>query len=100
MEWRSIGSYTIRLHEMDYNNRELPTGEFYSGLVWGRDRAIENVFLIDVDGDGKRDVVVTVRCVGTQPDKGLGIMFIMACASPCHLFSRIPAEYTGFSGAK
>ena len=26
---------------------------------------MENVFFIDVDGDGKKDVLVTIRCIGT-----------------------------------
>jgi hypothetical protein len=65
MEWRSIGSYTIRLHEMDFNNEKLPAGEFYSGLVRERNGSIEKVLLIDLKGDGKKEVVVTIRCAGT-----------------------------------
>jgi len=63
-EWRSYGSYTIRLHEL-VDDKEQPAGEFYSGLVRPRDGTLENVFFIDVDGDGKKDVIVTIRSVGT-----------------------------------
>ena len=64
LEWRSWGSYSIRLHALE-DDKAQPAGEFYSGLVRGRDGTVENVFLIDVDGDGKKDVVVTIRNVGT-----------------------------------
>ena len=63
-EWRSQGSYTIRLHDW-VDDKRLPAGEFYSGLVRPRDGTLENVFFIDVDGDGKKDVIVTIRVVGT-----------------------------------
>ena len=48
-EWLGQGSYTIRLHELT-DNKQLPAGEFYSGLVRPRDGTLENVFFIDVDG--------------------------------------------------
>ena len=64
MEWRSIGSYTIRLHEWVDNHTE-PAGEFYSGMVRERNGTIENVFLIDLTGEKKKDVIVTIRCAGT-----------------------------------
>ena len=63
-EWRSQGSYTVRLHDW-VDDKRLPAGAFYSGLVRPRDGTLENVFLIDVDGDGKKDVIVTIRVVGT-----------------------------------
>jgi Periplasmic lysozyme inhibitor of I-type lysozyme len=63
-EWRSQGSYTIRLHDW-VDDKKLPAGAFYSGLVRPRDGTLENVFFIDVDGDGKKDVIVTIRVVGT-----------------------------------
>jgi len=64
MEWRSTGSYTLRLHEL-VDDKAQPAGELYSGLVQKRDGTVENVLLIDLDGDGKKDVVVTIRNAGT-----------------------------------
>ena len=63
-EWRSQGSYTVRLHD-GVDDKRLPAGAFYCGLVRPRDGTLENVFFIDVDGDGKKDVIVTIRVVGT-----------------------------------
>lgn len=64
MEWRTAGSYSIRLHEL-IDDQEEPAGEFYSGVVMERLGTVENVILKDLDGDGVKDVIVTVRCVGT-----------------------------------
>jgi hypothetical protein len=63
-EWRSQGSYTIRLHDL-VDDKKLPAGAFISGLVRPRDGTLENVFFIDVNGDGKKDAIVTIRVVGT-----------------------------------
>lgn len=64
LEWRSVGSYSIRLSEL-VDDRDLPAGEFYSGVVRERAGTIENVILKDLDGDGSKDVIVTIRCAGT-----------------------------------
>ncbi|HEY6598342.1 MAG TPA: PliI family lysozyme inhibitor of I-type lysozyme [Pseudomonadales bacterium] len=62
-EARSLGSYSVRLYRAD------PSGDdatFYqSGLILERDGTIESVRLADLDGDGRDEMVVVVRSVGT-----------------------------------
>jgi hypothetical protein len=56
------GSYTIKLNKwMDHSS--WPAGSFYSGIVRPRDGTVENVLFVDLDG--KKDVVVTIRSIGT-----------------------------------
>ena len=38
---------------------------FVAGVIRERDGSIEKVELADIDGDGKPEIAVTVRCVGT-----------------------------------
>lgn len=62
-EPRSIGSYSVRI----YSNvqPEYPTDDFLWGLLLSRDGAIESVIFADIDQDGAKEIVVTIRCAGT-----------------------------------
>ena len=63
LEPRSIGSYTVRVYSN--SQPEYPTDDFLAGLVKERDGTVEDVLFADVNGDGIKDIVVTMRCVGT-----------------------------------
>ena len=63
-EARSIGSYSIRVYEPGSEPND-DTTFFTVGIVRERDGSIEKVLLKDVDGDGQREIVVIIRCVGT-----------------------------------
>ena len=63
-EPNSIGSYSIRLYSAE--NPDYPFDNFLDGQIQPRAGGnIEGLLLKDVDGDGKQDVVVTFRCVGS-----------------------------------
>ena len=62
-EARSIGSFSIRLYKAAKPPNE--TTFFTSGLVRPRDGTINKVVLADVDGDGRKEIVVVVHSVGT-----------------------------------
>ena len=62
-EPRSIGSYSIRM----YSNaqKEYPTDDYVSGIIRPRNGVVENVLFADLDQDGTKEIVVTIRSVGT-----------------------------------
>ena len=62
-EPRSMGSYSVRLYSGE--NPQFPTDDFLAGVIHERDGSIEKVVLADVDGDGRDEIVVIVRCAGT-----------------------------------
>ena len=62
-EPRSVGSYTLRVYGGKSDN--FPTDDFVAGLVRPRNGIIEAVRFDDVDGDGKPEIVVTIRSVGS-----------------------------------
>ncbi len=62
-EARSIGSLSVRLYEAAA--AADATTFFLAGLVLPRDGVVESVMPADIDGDGREDVVVVTRSVGT-----------------------------------
>ncbi len=62
-EARSIGSFSVRLYEAAQASDA--TTFFSAGLIRPRDGALERVLLADVNGDGRPDIVVVARSVGT-----------------------------------
>lgn len=62
LEARSIGSYSVRLYASE-NNEE--TTFFQVGIIYERDGVIEKIALADIDGDGRAEIVVIVRSVGS-----------------------------------
>ena len=65
LEARSIGSYTVRLYSTENAQPGDDATFFVTGLIHERNGYIEKVELADIDGDGKPELVVTIRCVGT-----------------------------------
>ena len=65
LEARSLGSYTVRLYSSANAEPGDDTTFYVAGILRERSGAIEKVSLADIDGDGKPEVVVTIRCVGT-----------------------------------
>jgi hypothetical protein len=63
LEPRSIGSYSVRLYAGA--NNEHPTDDFVTGIIRPRDGTIEKVLLKDITGDGKKEIIVVTRSVGT-----------------------------------
>ena len=64
-EARSTGSYAVRLYSSQSAQAGDDTTFYVSGLIEPRDGAIECSLLDDLDGDGKPELVVIVRSVGT-----------------------------------
>lgn len=67
LEARSIGSYTVRLYSPVGGTSGAGTDAttFVTGLFEKRDGVIESVMLADVDRDGRDEIVVVMRSVGT-----------------------------------
>jgi hypothetical protein len=64
-EARSIGSFSVRLYTSENAQSGDATTFFVAGVIRERDGSIEEVQLADIDGDGKPELIVTVRNVGT-----------------------------------
>lgn len=64
-EARSIGSFSVRLYSAEAAQPGDDTTFFVAGIIRERDGSIEKVELADIDGDGKPELVVTVRNAGT-----------------------------------
>jgi phage protein D len=66
LEARSIGTYTVRLYgPVSGSTAEGDTTSFVAGLFEKRDGTIESVALADIDRDGRDEIVVVMRSVGT-----------------------------------
>ncbi len=65
LEARSIGSFSVNLYSSDAGEKEGGTTFFTGGLIHKRDGTIEKVSTEDVDRDGKPEIIVVVRSVGT-----------------------------------
>ncbi len=62
-EARSIGSYSVRLYQ---SGQPGDDATFYAaGVILERDGTIEAVQQADLDGDGRDEVVVVIRSVGS-----------------------------------
>ena len=64
-EARSIGSYSLRIYSTQNAQAGDDTTFFTSGMVRERDGSVENLFLADLDNDGRPSLVVTVRSAGS-----------------------------------
>lgn len=62
-EARSTGSFSVRLYDAAPAPDE--TTFFAAGLVRRRDGVVEKVELADIDRDGRQEIIVIVRSVGT-----------------------------------
>ncbi len=61
-EARSLGSYSVRLYAAKGGDAPI----FYvDGALLARDGTIENAQLVDLDGNGRDELVVVLRTVGT-----------------------------------
>jgi hypothetical protein len=58
-EARSLGSYSVRLY------RDGDATFYQAGVILEREGTIEAVRLADLDGDGRDDMVVVMRSVGS-----------------------------------
>lgn len=63
LEPRSIGSYTVRIYSSQ--QKEHPTDDFICGIVQARQGTVENTVFADVDQDGVKEIIVTMRSAGT-----------------------------------
>ena len=62
-EPRSIGSYSVRIYSG--RSAKFPFDDFIAGIVMRRNGIVEAVKFHDLDGDGRPEVVVIVRAVGS-----------------------------------
>ncbi|RBA25538.1 PliI family lysozyme inhibitor of I-type lysozyme [Herminiimonas fonticola] len=63
LEPRSIGSYSLRLYAK--NDPAYPYDNFISGVVRLRNGTLEGIKFADLDHDGKPEIIVTIRYVGS-----------------------------------
>jgi hypothetical protein len=63
LEPRSIGSYSLRLYAK--NDPAYPYDQFVTGTVRPRNGTIESIKFADLDHDGKAEIIVTIRYVGS-----------------------------------
>jgi hypothetical protein len=63
LEPRSVGTYTVRLYSG--KSPRSPVDDFIAGALRERDGVVEKVLLADVDSDGRVEVIVIVRNVGS-----------------------------------
>jgi len=61
-EPRSIGSYSVRIYGV---NPKYSTDNFLCGIIKARDGNIEKISARDINGDGKEEIIVVIRCVGS-----------------------------------
>lgn len=62
-EPRSIGSYSLRLYAK--NDPAYPYDSFITGIVRPRNGTVESIKFADLDHDGKAEIIVTIRYVGS-----------------------------------
>lgn len=62
-EPRSTGSYALRLYKS--GDPSFPFDAFVAGAVRPRDGTLEALKFADLDRDGKNEIIVVVRSVGT-----------------------------------
>lgn len=64
LEPRSIGSYSIRIYSNE--DKKYPTDDFICGIIQTRDGSVENVTFADINQDKIKEIIITIRCVGTS----------------------------------
>jgi hypothetical protein len=64
-EARSLGSYSVRLYKNESLQPQADATFYAAGVILERDGAIDAVRLADLDGDGRDEVVVVIRSVGS-----------------------------------
>jgi len=62
-EPRSVGSYTLRIYSGA--NPKFALDDYVTGLVRPRNGSVEEVKFHDFDGDGRAEIMVVIRSVGT-----------------------------------
>ena len=62
-EPRSVGSYALRIYSGV--PARFPTDRFITGVIRPRDGTIESVRFADLDSDGRAEILVVMRSVGT-----------------------------------
>lgn len=62
-EPRSVGSFSVRLYSGA--NPQFPTDDFVAGFIHERAGFIDKALIADVDGDGRDELLVVIRSVGT-----------------------------------
>ncbi len=63
LEPRSVGSYALRIY--GGVPEQFPTDDFITGLVRPRNGTVEAVRFEDLDGDGKPEIEIVLRTVGS-----------------------------------
>ncbi len=64
-EARSIGSFAVRVYDLDNTQPGDETTFFLGGLVAMRDGAVSRVEVMDLDGDGSEELVVVAQSAGS-----------------------------------
>jgi len=65
LEARSVGSYSVRVYSTEDVQPGDDTTFFTAGVIHERDGSLEKIGLADIDGDGRDELVVTIRSAGS-----------------------------------
>lgn len=67
LEPQAIGTLTVRFYRADEEavSKGFDVDDFVAGILLERDGVIEKVKIMDIDGDSRKELIISIRCVGS-----------------------------------